>query len=157
MLNIAMHIGPNQDAFDELMAIFFSGDTNLAGRAAWAMSHCADTYPWLIQKHAERMIHNLKNPVGDPVKRNTLRALRNISISEQLLGLLADICFDYLSSAREPIAVKNYAMDLLLQMLDTYPELGAEMKTIVENQMPFGSAGFRSKGSKIIRTINKRS
>jgi hypothetical protein len=154
---IARKIGANQEDFDELIKLFLGKEYRVTQRAAWVVSHCADEHPWLIEKHIEPMILNLEKPVNDAVKRNTLRVLRYVEIPEDLMGIAADICFKYLLSGKEPVAVKVHAMDVLFNITRKFPELKEELKLAIEDQMPFGSAGFRSRGGKILKSLNNMS
>ncbi len=101
------------------------------------------------------MIENLQNPVHDAVKRNTLRILQFVDIPEDLLGLTAEICFSILNSAKSPIAFKVHAMSALLDIVKKYPELKGELKISIEEQMPFGSAGFISRGKRVLKALEK--
>jgi hypothetical protein len=154
---IAKSIGPNQEDFDELITLFLGDEYRVTQRAAWVLSHCADEHPWLIEKHIEPLLLNLQKPVGDPVKRNTLRVLRNVEIPEELMGIAADLCFDFLLSGKEPVAVKIHAMTILHNIVKKFPELKEELKVAIEDQMPFGSAGFKNRGGKVLKAISKMS
>ena len=129
-VKIAEQIGPNQENFDELMQLFLGDEYRVTQRAAWIISHCADEYPWLINKHIEPLLLNLKNPVGDPVKRNTVRVLRYVDIPEDLVGIAADICFGFLLSGKEPIAVKVHSMDVIFNIVRKFPELKDELRRL---------------------------
>jgi len=154
-VKIARSIGPNQERFDELMHLFLGDEHKVTHRSAWIISHCADEHPWLIEKHVEKLLLNLKNPVGDPVKRNTVRVLRYIEIPEDLMGLAAEICFEYLQSGKEPIAVKVHSMDVIFNIVKRFPELKEELRLVIEDQMPFGSKGFISHGRKVLNALGK--
>jgi hypothetical protein len=154
---LAKKIGPNQEDFDALIALFLGDECRVVHRAAWVISHCADEHPWLIKKHIEVLLLNLQKPVGDPVKRNTLRVLRYVDIPEDLMGIAADICFEFLLSGKEPVAVKIHAMTILHSIVKKYPELKEELKVAIEDQMPFGSAGFKNRGAKVLKAISKMS
>jgi len=152
---LAHKIGPNQEAFDKLMELFLGNEHLVTQRAAWLFSHCVDTHPWLLKKHLKSMIENLEKPVHVAVKRNTLRILQFIEIPEDLLGLTADICFTFLNSGKETIAVKANAMTVLYNIVKKYPELKEELVIPIEEQMPFGSAGFKGRGRKILKALSK--
>ena len=124
-------------------------------RAAWIVSHCADDHPWLIVKHIESMLLNLEDSTSDPVKRNTLRVLRYVDLPEDLMGLAADLCFKYLQSGKEPVAIKVHSMDILFKIVKKFPELKDELKVSIEDQIPYGSAGFKNHGTKILNAILK--
>ena len=154
-VRIAKEIGPDQESFDELIKLFLGKEYRVIQRAAWIVSHCADEHPWLIEKHIEPMLLNLQNPVGDPVKRNTLRVLRYVEIPEDLMGIAADLCFKFLLSGKEPVAIKVHAMDILFSIVKVFPELKEELKVAIEDQLPFGSAGFKNRGGKILKALEK--
>jgi hypothetical protein len=156
-VEIADSIGANQADFDRLMAIVLSDDNKVAQRAAWVMSHCADSYPWLVEKHVEALLLNLRLTAGDAVKRNSLRVLKNVDIPEIHMGIAADLCFGFLNSTREPIAVRVHAMVVLLNIAKRFPELGNELKQTIKAHMPYGSAGFKSIGRKTLNTLSKMS
>lgn len=148
-------IGPNQASFDALIYLFLGDEYRVTQRAAWVVSHCIDEYPRLIDKHLKSVIENLQKPVHIAVKRNTLRLLQFIDIPEELIGLTADLSFNFLNSGKEPIAVKVFAMTVLFNIVKKYPELDYELKISIEEQMPFGSGGFRSRGKKILKALSK--
>lgn len=154
---LAKEIGEDQERFDELISIMLSADSLTAPRAAWVASHCSDLHPWLVTKHLKHLIRNLQNPVHDAVKRNTLRMIRHVRIPDEMMGLTADVSFKFLDSAKEPIAVKVYAMDVLFGIVKKFPEMKEELKTTIKDQLPFGSAGFRNRGAKILKMLDKMS
>jgi len=152
---LAKTIGPDQDAFDQLIKLFLSNEYRVTQRAAWIVSHCTDNFPWLLDKHLKSIIENLQNPVHDAVKRNTLRILQFKDIPEDLMGIAAEVSFQFLNSGREPIAIKAHSMTVLYNIVKKFPELKEELKISIEEQMPFGSAGFRSRGKKILAALEK--
>lgn len=152
---LANEIGANQEAFDELMVLFLGDEYRVTQRASWVVSHCYDVHSWLLQKHLKAVVENIQGPVHVAVKRNTLRMLQLIDIPEELLGLTAELCFNFLNSGQESIAVKANAMTVLFNIVKKYPELKGELKITIEEQMPFGSTGFKNRGSKILKALKK--
>ena len=72
------------------------------------------------------------------------------SIHDQLL----EKAFEYLENKKEAVAVKIHAMTVAERLCQSYPELKTELKIILEDQIEFGSAGFRSRASKILGKIS---
>ena len=155
MVMLSKRIGPNQEEFDKVIELFLDQNNKVSSRAAWLLSHCVDNHSWLIDKHIEAIILNLKKKTNDAVKRNTLRVLQFKEIPEDLHGQTAELCFNFLNSGREPIAVKAHAMTILFNIVKIYPELKDELKVSIEDQFPFGSAGFKSRGKKILKALEK--
>ena len=106
------------------------------------MSHCADAHPHLIQPHLKPIIKNLQRPIHVVVKRNTVRVLQDIEIPDDLMGILAEPCFEFLTSNQEPVAVKVLSMTILANMAKKLPDFKKELTIIIEDQMPYASAGF---------------
>jgi len=155
MIFLANKIGANQESFDELIDLFLHDDIKVTQRAAWLLSHCVDQHPWLIEKHIEAIILNLEKDVNDAVKRNTLRVLQFMEIPEESMGILAEHCFNYLNSGKEPIAIKAYSMTILFNIVKVFPELKEELQMSIEDQLPFGSAGVKNRGNKILKALQK--
>ncbi|MDN5203743.1 hypothetical protein QQ008_20300 [Fulvivirgaceae bacterium BMA10] len=152
---IADYIGNDQGRFDELLNLFLYDEYRVIQRSAWIVGICGKQYPHLFEPHLEKVINNLKNPVHDAVKRNTLRVLQDMDIPEELMGEAADLCFQYLNSNKEPVAIKVFAMTVLCNIVKKVPELKEELQIIIEDQMPYGSAGFISRGKKVLRALEK--
>ena len=155
MIFLANKIGANQESFDELIDLFLHEEVKVTQRAAWLLSHCVDRHPWLMDKHIKAVILNLNNDVNDAVKRNTLRVLQFKEIPEELMGILAGHCFNYLNSGKEPIAIKAHSMTILFNIVKVFPELKEELQISIEDQIPFGSAGIKGRGTKILKALRK--
>ncbi len=147
-------INGSHEHFAELMEIFFDGNTRKNQYAASVMIHCADEWDYLLNPYLERLILNLQNDgLHDAIKRNTVRVLQDVEIPENLHGIITDICFKYLQNPSEAIAIKVFSMTIIHNLTKKYPELKEELKFILEEQLPFQSAGFRSRAGKILRDL----
>ena len=126
-LKIVDFIGNNQDRFDELIVLILGGEKIIAQRASWVMSYCVEAYPKLILPHLKKLLENLNNPVHAAVKRGTLKSLEYIDVPEDLLGLVAEIGFDFLDSPKEAIATRVFSMNALYKVCLKEPELSNEL------------------------------
>ena len=155
-LLIQQYIGSNQELFDELMTHFFSNEYRVTQRAAWVVSHCVDKYPFLIRPHLEKLVHNLGDKkIHVSVKRNTIRILQEVDVPEDLLGPLADYCFKFLLDPKEAAAVRIFSMTVLYNICKKEPDLANELKVVIQEFLPHGTAGFKSRGNKILKGLNK--
>jgi hypothetical protein len=153
MLRLSEWIGEDTQRFQMVVDFMIKGECKLMQRAAWLLSYCFDIHPHLIEPHLKTLTENLQNTAIDAVKRNTLRVLQSVTIPEDLSGILANVCFDYLSSQQEAVAVKVFAMSVLANIAQKEPELKNELKILIEEQMPYSSAGFQSRGKKILKKL----
>src|SRR5581483_5363715 len=102
MLRIVDFIGTDKTRFSELMQLFFTNEYRISQRASWPVSYCAEKHPELITPYLELLLDNLRNPIHNAVKRNTVRILQNIQLPDSLLGKAVDVCFTFLMSKTEP-------------------------------------------------------
>lgn len=149
-------IGTNQAHFDALMQLFLYDEWRLGQRASWIVGMCAEAHPSLIMPHIEAMITKLRAPHHDAVRRNIVRTFQFIDLPEEWLGEVVDLCFQYLANPQEPIAVRVFSMTVLYQASLREPDLQYELCLIIEQHLPESSAGFRSRGRKILAQLKKR-
>lgn len=152
---VVSFIGDSKERFAVLMHCFFSKDVTLSARAAWAMSYCGIKFSFLLTDYLECMIKNMEGNVHVAVKRNTVRVLQTITIPKHLTGITATVCFDLLQSPTEPIAVKAFSMTVLANICKQEPELSHELKLIIEEQLPYASAGFKSRAKKVLKKLEE--
>lgn len=151
---IASFIEANPEKFRNLMDLFFSGPYRIVQRAAWVMSECVGSNPDFIKSYWKKLIKNLqKKDIHNAVKRNTLKVLEEIEIPPKYHGELISMSFDFLCDKKEPVAVKVFAMSILFKLTKQQPDLQKELRIILEDQMPFGSPGFKSRGTKILKRL----
>jgi hypothetical protein len=151
---IVKWVGSNQQRFDELFCLFLQEEYRVTQRAAWPMSYCVIANPLFIKKHWKKLVNNLKKPdLHDAVKRNSIRFLQNMEIPEKYQGDLMDICFKYLESPTEALAIKVFSMSVLGNLAKTYPDIKPELKLIIEEQLSNQTAGFKSRAKKILRML----
>ena len=151
---IANYIGRNKKRFEKLLDLFFGEDQRITQRAAYAVMHVVDNHPDIIQSYLSAILDNLQNPIHVAVKRNSLRILQNVDLPEDLLGLAADLCFGFLNDTKEAVAVRVFAMQVCYNICVREPELAPELKAIIEDFYPHGTAGFKSRGRKILKQLN---
>ncbi len=156
MLKIVTYVGSNPKRFGELVEIFLNGPYRVTQRAAWPLSNCVELHPELVNPHLNKLITFLgKADEHDSVKRNILRFLQFISIPKSLQGKSADLCFQFFRNSKEPVAIRVFAMTVLANLAKENPELKNEIIPMIEDQMPYGSAGFVSRGRKVLKELKR--
>jgi hypothetical protein len=155
---VVKYVGESPARFAELVRVFLKGPYRVTQRAAWPLSFCVESHPDLVTPHLRVLLKNLKKEgQHDAVKRNTMRLLQFIDIPKSLQGEAANACFDLLSNAKEPIAVRVFAMTVLANIALKQPELRNELIPMIEDQMPYGSAAFVSRGRKTLKLLKSKS
>ncbi|MBC8047896.1 MAG: hypothetical protein H7Y00_13950 [Fimbriimonadaceae bacterium] len=153
-LKIVKWVSNDKKKFHLLMQLFLTNEYRVTQRSAYAISICADKNTALIKPYLRKMLLKTKEPgIHDAVKRNVVRILQFIDIPKNLQGLTATICFDLLASIDEPIAVKCFSMSVLSNLAQKEPDLKNELLLLIEEQLPYAKAGFKSRAKKVIKQL----
>jgi hypothetical protein len=149
-------VGASQQRFDDLFHLFLNDEYRVVQRAAWPVSYCVSAHPELITKHWSKLIKNLQKPnLHDAVKRNSIRLLQDIDIPKKYQGQLMDICFKYLESPAEAIAVKAFSLGVLTNLSLQYPEIIPEIKLLIEEQLPRQTPALASRAKRFLQKTGK--
>jgi hypothetical protein len=150
---IVRWVGTSQKRFDELFQLFLTGEYRVIQRAAWPVSYCVIAHPRFIQPNFSKLIKNLyRDGLHNSVKRNSIRLLQHIDIPEKFQGEILEICFNYISSPAEPVAVKAFSLTVLANLAKLYPEILPELKLVIEEQLLHQTAAFKSRAKKILES-----
>lgn len=152
---IIQWVGSSKKRFNELFHLFLTDEYRITQRAAWPLSYCAITHPELMKNNFERLLNNLKKPkLHDSIKRNTVRLLDAINIPPKYEGAVMEICFKYLESEHEAVAIKAFSIGILGKLAKKYPEIIPEIKLMIEEQLPQQSAAFKSRAKVFMKSIS---
>ena len=147
-------VGSDKTKFNELFHLFLHGEYRITQRAAWPLSYCVIAHPHFMEHKYEELLGNLKNPnLHDSIKRNTVRLLQSVDIPEKNEGTVMEICFKYLESPDEAVAIKAFSLTVLGRLAKKYPEIVPEIKLIIEEQLPHQSAAFKSRAKNFMKAF----
>jgi hypothetical protein len=147
---IVKWIGNDQQKFDELFRLFLNDEYRVTQRAAWPLSYSVIAHPPFMKKHLAALINMLKKPnLHNAVKRNAIRLLQYFTIPKKFHGDIMDICFRYVESPNEAVAVKAFSLTVLHNLSKEYPEILPEIKLLIEEQMPHQTAAFKSRSKNL--------
>ncbi|MFM7856205.1 MAG: hypothetical protein ACKO96_30850 [Flammeovirgaceae bacterium] len=82
-----------------------------------------------------------------------VRLFQFIDIPKKLHGYVIDFCFHFLNNSKEPITVRVFAMTILANLAQQHHALKNEVIPLIEAQLPYASAAFKNRGSKIIHQL----
>ncbi len=117
---------------DELLTFALSKDQLISNRAMWVLNHCADLDFERIKPFQAKLINHLKNShIHSGVVRSVLRIFRDQSIPQKHKAFMLDKCFSYLKNPSEAIAVRVFAMTIILNISKPYPELLNELSAVL--------------------------
>jgi hypothetical protein len=151
---IVRWIGNSQQRFDELFQLFLHDEYRVVQRAAWPVSNAVSEHPALIQKHFGKLLKNLQKPgIHDAVKRNSIRLLQDLEIPKRYQGRVMDICFKYIVSPAEAVAIKVFSLTVLQKLSKQYPEIIPEIKLLIEENYERETAAFKSRAKKVMKQL----
>lgn len=145
-------VGTSQQRFDELFRLFLNDEYRVVQRADWPVSYCVIAHPQFIKKHWAALVKNLQKPnLHNAVKRNSIRLLQDIPIPEKYQGSIMDICFNYLQSPTEAVAVKAFSLTVLNNLAKQYPEIIPEVQLILEDQAQCLTAALKVRAREFLK------
>lgn len=155
-LHIAAYIGSNPKRFAELLSIFLMGPNRVSQQAMWPLGYCVQQDPILLKPHFHKLVKLLEQPdlpVG--LKRNLYRTLQFASIPKTYQARIINCALTVLTNRSEPIAIRVFAMTVLHHLTGSIPEIKNELIAVLENDLPFASAGYVSRARKILRELKR--
>lgn len=151
---IVKYIGNDSTKFAHLIEVFLAGSYRITQRAAWPLSCCVEENSRLINPHLNSVLKFVEKPdASEAVKRNVVRLLQFIEIPKRNQGRVANICFNFFRDKDEAIAVRVFSMTVLANLSKEIPELKNELIPLIEDELPFASAGFISRGRKLLKQL----
>ena len=145
--------GRSAEHFRSLLKLSLHEKDPFAWRAAWILDGSDEKYPGMAVPHLHEIVRRLPGIRSTGVIRSLLRMLSRYEIPEEDQGMLVELCFGYMTSELYPVAIKVYAMQIIYNHVLLYPELKGELRTVIEDQITHNSAGFKSRGMRIIRNL----
>ena len=156
VVKIGNWIGRNERRFGQLMKCYLRGDRVLSQRSAWIMGYCGERNPYLLNRWIPSILKKVRQPGNHiAVKRNALRVLQFIETPRWLLGETVSLCFDELENANTPVAVRVYAMNILLTLLDDEPDLANEIIAVTRQLLPHAGPGLRVAIRRALKKLDK--
>jgi hypothetical protein len=151
---IVDYVGDSKDRFARLIRLFFKGEYRVTQRAAWPLSYCVRRHPELIAPYFKQLLDNLqRKDIHVAVIRNTVRLLQDVDIPKRMQGRVMSICFDFVADMETPIAVKVFSLTILSNLSAVYPEIGGELRLLIEDQWDQATPGFRSRAKRALKKM----
>jgi hypothetical protein len=153
-IKIADYVGFNKAYFKKLVEVYLAGPYRITQRAAGALSLCAERHPKLILPHLTQILNHAARPdAHDAVKRNTVRLLQYIEIPSRHFGKVADLCFRFLKTRKEAVAIRVFSMTVLNNLSVKEPDLRKELELLIEDELPYASPAFRARARRTLKQI----
>jgi hypothetical protein len=152
---IANAIGTDPAHFESVMKMVLQDKDPVPPRAAWVAELVTQKDPALIKPYLGKIIEGLERYTHPGTRRNILKILMRTKIPEEYQGHLIDICFQWIMDEEKKVATKVFAMQIIENHLPEYPELAIELSEVIHDQFHKNSAGFKSRGRKVLKNLEK--
>lgn len=145
----------NKRLMTQLLHTAFTEKHPMSTRAANTLEIIDHKRPDLIRPLYNKIINAFPSFSVDGQKRCLLKIFtRHVNeLDEELLGLLLNVCFNFLSSSSESVGVKAYSMMILFDISKREPDIKNELAVIIQNQFEESSKAFQSLGRKILKKL----
>lgn len=155
MIHIAKYLKQDLSKFPDLISCLESENGILAYRASWCIGTCYDLKINGIEFYSDRLMNVLLKTELSSVKRNVLRVFQWINSLDTIHGSLIDFCFEISVNTKEPIAVRAFAMGVLIKLTKIYPDLSRELLLLGEQLKNTDSPGIKSRINKIFAFLKE--
>jgi hypothetical protein len=142
------------ELFAELVRIYLKNEEPVSRRAVWVVDTVAEKLPGLVLPYLDPICEKLPCFCHDGLKRNTLRILVRSPLPPNHLGPLASLCFDWLTSPGESVAVKVYCMEILYKLSQTEKDLKKELADSIIWRIEEETPGFRAHGKRVLKKLS---
>ncbi len=144
----------NAEIFAYLVQLMLLNTEPESRKAAWVVDTMTEEHPEMLHEDIlGQLIGLLPVACHTALHRHILRMLDRSLIPQAQAGDLLTLCFDYLTSPDEPVAVKVHAMNILYKLSQSEPGLLFELTGILELRMDMEPPGFRNRATKILQSV----
>ncbi len=146
----------NPAEFDNLIKLSFGTNQPEGWRSAWVLAELVKDYKGLLARiapYSRKIIDSFTVFKHPGQKREYMKVMQLLNLQEEEMGLLLNLCFDWLLDKEIDVAIRVHCMQIIYEFSLKEPDLQQELKVILEQEMDYGSAGFRGRARKILKKI----
>lgn len=141
-----------------LYALIFHKDKKIAWRAAWACQKISEKHPeWFTDTQFKGLTALAISTTHEGLKRGCLSILSCLPFPDPIPVDFINACFEWMVSAKSPIAVQALSMKLLFRICTVEPDFTIEFRTYLETLSPGDySKGFNAARNNIFKKLNAK-
>lgn len=145
----------DRSVFKVLLKAMYQDTYPLSMRSSRVIWLIAKKYPDFIKPYLPDFIDRLPRFEVEGVRRNILSILTDVSLPDIDLGKLFDLCYTWLKSDKEPVAIRGNSITVLYKISEKEPELKAELIELFESQLPCSSSGIEARIKDMINRLKR--
>lgn len=154
---IAAYIGTDAGRFAQLIELVLGEDQTAAKYGSWIIAHVMEKHPQLIQPHLEAILSFMRSSnTSQTLLRALVKALAEAGdIPEALQGEALQHCYNLLLDPKTPAAIQVHAMQTIFNLSKSEPDLLRELREVLLEGMPYGSAAYQARAKRLLGLIQK--
>jgi len=146
----------NPSKLQDLIDMSFSNLQPEGWRAAWVVADLVKNNRQICKKIeplSSKIIQSFKTFNSSGQIREYLKVIQFVYVNEEDMGILIDMCFNWLLDRKVDQSFRVHAMQIIYNYSEKEPDLLPELKAILEQEMEYALPGFKSRGRKILKLI----
>ncbi len=143
----------NPALLDELFPLVYHKNLTVAWRTAWILEKIQCKNPALLSPKTGELIEALPHFKHQGSRRSTLKILENTAIEYPVS--LINLCFDWLMSPKETIAVRALCIRILHKVCIAEPDFVPELRLCLSELLSETSSGMRAAIRRTLKKLEK--
>jgi hypothetical protein len=123
--------------------------------SSWLLSHVAENHLDKLLPFHNKLIDVFLNCADPSAQRNLANTLLKFPETAYKSGEMMDCLFQFLQDSNTKVALKAYAMYLLVPLVKPYPELRRELKLLLNSRIDLESRAYLGAVKKVENMLDK--
>ena len=123
--------------------------------SSWLLSHVGENHLNELLPYHHQIIDVFLNCTEFSTQRNLANTILKLPETNYRDGEMLEYLFQFLLNSETKVALKAYAMYLLIPLVKPYPELIRELKLVLDARLEFESKAFSGAVKKVVRMLDK--
>lgn len=141
--------------FEAVFNAISNEDAGVRMRASDAIEKVSRVCPQNLQPFKHELIHVISKIEQQEVRWHVAQMLPRLALEGNEIAQVVDLLTSWADNSKSNI-VKVNSLQSLADLAETYVEYNPFVKTKIEELMVIGSAAIRSRGKKLLKTLNKQ-
>lgn len=123
-------------------------------RPMWMIDKIHEKHPEQVLPYLPVLTEFLPKTTNSGKKRHLLKLISLHDIPEEKIAFLLNYCIEVFTDAKEPVAVRVHAMQVLFNIAQKEADFAGELILLIEHEIEYhGSAGITARGRKLLRKL----